>query len=97
MDVTGRNPDHWRIVGWLYNDVYYTSDAEFRKAVNSEGFEKADRNVGPDETWFGTDRVGDSMPLDEKAPPMGIQPEGRRFKVSRASICVAAVGVPDRC
>ena len=85
MDTTGRNPDDWRVVGWLYNDIYYTDNESFRKATKVADFEVADLNLGPSETWFGTDRVGDELPLDSKVPPVAVQPEGRRFKVDEAA------------
>lgn len=81
FDCTGREPAGWSVLGWLYNGEYYNSAKKLRKAVAEPGFEKAQLNVGPDETWFGSDRTGEELPLDSKAPPMSVEPEGRRFKV----------------
>lgn len=36
-DITGRDPSKWRIEGFLYNDILYESEDEFREAFFSEG------------------------------------------------------------
>jgi primary-amine oxidase len=69
MDITGRDPSQWHLVGWLYNDIYYTS----------EGFEKLTPNISGD--WIGTDQAGSTMPFDDLPPPMPVQPAGQRFSV----------------
>ncbi len=79
MDITGRDPSQWHLVGWLYNDIYYTSTADFRAAWQSEGFEKLSPNYADD--WIGTDQSGTPMPFDELPPPMPVQPGGQRFSV----------------
>lgn len=84
LDITGRSADGWSFNGWLYNDIFYNSHAAFRAAWNSTSFEKATRNSGSDDLtnpWFGSDKVGDALPLDTIPPPMQIQPAEARFKV----------------
>ncbi|KAM0749530.1 copper amine oxidase [Meredithblackwellia eburnea MCA 4105] len=79
VDQTGRDPSNWFLVGWLYQDIYYTSTAEFRAAWKNGDVVKATKNEAGD--WIGTDRVGDELKYDDRAPPMQIQPSGQRFAV----------------
>ncbi|KAM0789976.1 hypothetical protein ACM66B_005309 [Microbotryomycetes sp. NB124-2] len=81
MDITGRDPAGWTIEGWLYNDVFYSTTAEFLEAYKSPDFIKATPNNGQNESWIGTDRAGEPLPYDTRAPPMQILPEGKRWAV----------------
>lgn len=58
-------------MGWLYNNVFYSSTADFRAAWETEGFEKIDINY--DSVDYFTDRVGTPFLEDAKAPPISIQ------------------------
>ncbi|KAL5003358.1 copper amine oxidase [Aspergillus recurvatus] len=31
-DVTGRGPSQWKLLGWMYNDIFYETTEEFREA-----------------------------------------------------------------
>ncbi|GAA5905162.1 hypothetical protein JCM6882_000397 [Rhodosporidiobolus microsporus] len=81
FDITGRNPDGWGLTGWLYNNVFYGSTAEFRAAWEAGEIEKATRNDGESESWYGTDKAGEDLPHDDRAPPMQIAPGGQRFAI----------------
>jgi primary-amine oxidase len=58
IDQTGRDSSKWCLVGLLWDNVYYTSIAEFRKAWENGTMGKPTRNVGVNETWPGTDKAG---------------------------------------
>lgn len=78
-DVTGRDPSKWRVEGWLYNGIFYTSTAAFRSAYWTPGFEKLGVNVEGD--WARTDHQGPTMPLDDRRPPVLAAPSGSRFSL----------------
>lgn len=71
----------WRLVGWLYGGKYYPGTAAFLAAFNSSSFKTYTRNEGVDGSWAMTDKKGADLPLDSRAPPMQILPEGKRWKV----------------
>ncbi|GAA5866523.1 hypothetical protein JCM8547_000655 [Rhodosporidiobolus lusitaniae] len=81
--ITGRNPENWRLGGLLYNDVFYTSIADFRAAWSDGTMIKATRNDGEGDAWIGTDKQGEDLPFDDRAPPMQIAPGGQRFAVDQ--------------
>ncbi|KAJ7032822.1 copper amine oxidase [Mycena alexandri] len=84
-DITGRDSSKWRLLGWLYGDIFYSTTEEFRKAWKSPGFVKYELNL-PGE-WIGTDQTGDFFPADNIAPPVAVQPNGlsgQRFAVDEA-------------
>ncbi|KAK4047619.1 hypothetical protein OIV83_005277 [Microbotryomycetes sp. JL201] len=83
MDITGRDPAGWSIEGWLYNDVFYSTTAEFLDAYSSPDFVKATPNNGQDEDWIGTNQAGEPLPNDDRAPPMQILPQGKRWAVDQ--------------
>jgi primary-amine oxidase len=77
--MTGRDPNGWGLVAWLYNDVLYSSTEEFRAAWASGKIAKLEKNAsGP---HVSTDRQGDALPMDDIPPPMMIQPAGQRFAI----------------
>ncbi|KAJ5587639.1 uncharacterized protein N7459_003404 [Penicillium hispanicum] len=78
-DVTGRDPSKWKILGWLYNDVFYPTTEDFREAYYSPGFEKLKPNA--DGVWAQTDQRGKILPHDRSYPPTSIAPSGSRFAV----------------
>lgn len=77
---TGRDPADWSLIGWLYNDVYYTSTADFRAAWSSPGFEKAGVHNQEGE-WTNPTFDYDYLPLDEKPFPLAVSPGEARFEV----------------
>ncbi|KAJ7906597.1 copper amine oxidase, partial [Mycena leptocephala] len=76
-DITGRDSSKWKVLGWLYGDIFYSTTAEFRKAWKSPGFVKYELNL-PGE-WIGSDqaRAGPHFPADDIAPPVEVQPNGK--------------------
>ncbi|KAJ7769348.1 copper amine oxidase [Mycena metata] len=78
-DITGRDSSKWRLLGWLYGDIFYSTTEEFRKAWKSPGFLKYELNL-PGE-WIGSDQTGNPFPADDVAPPVAVQPNGQRFAV----------------
>ncbi|KAJ7910597.1 putative copper amine oxidase [Mycena leptocephala] len=78
-DITGRDSSKWKVLGWLYGDIFYSTTAEFRKAWKSPGFVKYELNL-PGE-WIGSDQTGPHFPADDIAPPVAVQPNGQRFSI----------------
>ncbi|KAL4749209.1 hypothetical protein BDW72DRAFT_195030 [Aspergillus terricola var. indicus] len=78
-DVTGRDPSQWKLLGWMYNDIFYETTEEFREAYWSPGFVKLKPNV--DGAWAHTEQKGPVPPQDRKQPPVIIAPDGARYSV----------------
>ncbi|KAL4790421.1 copper amine oxidase [Aspergillus venezuelensis] len=78
-DVTGRDPSQWKLLGWMYNDIFYETTGEFREAYWSPGFVKLGPNL--DGAWAHTDQRGQVPPQDRKQPPQSVAPEGARYSV----------------
>lgn len=78
-DITGRDPSKWSVVALQYNGIFYESEADLRKAINSSGFIKPGTNV--DGAWACTDYNNVSFPHDELNPPVSVAPDGPRFTV----------------
>ncbi|KAK0820778.1 hypothetical protein LTR75_001364 [Friedmanniomyces endolithicus] len=81
-DVTGRDPANWTFEGWLYNDIFYPTTADFRKAYWSGNFTKLGANIEGD--WARTDQQGPVPPMDTASPPSAIAPSGARYSVDQA-------------
>jgi primary-amine oxidase len=82
IDMTGRDPSKWSLIGWLYNDIYYTSTADFRAAWSSPSFEKAGvHNIPSEYIALPGFKEEDSPPLDVRPHPFPIQPAEARFEV----------------
>ncbi|KAL8775892.1 MAG: hypothetical protein Q9194_003537 [Teloschistes cf. exilis] len=78
-DITGRDPSKWSVVALQYNGIFYESEADLRKAINSSGFIKPGTNL--DGAWACTDYNNISFPHDELNPPVSVAPDGPRFTV----------------
>ncbi|KAJ7479846.1 copper amine oxidase [Mycena latifolia] len=81
-DITGRDSSKWKVLGWVYGDIFYPTTEEFRKAWSSPDFVKYDLNLPG--SWIGSDQTGDPLPGDNIAPPVAVQPSGQRFAVDEA-------------
>jgi primary-amine oxidase len=81
-EVTGRDPSKWKVLGWLYNDIFYSTTEEFRKAFYSHGFKKLGANI--EGKWAQTDQQGKVLPHDRSYPPVSVAPSGSRFAVDEA-------------
>ncbi|WFC98813.1 primary-amine oxidase [Malassezia yamatoensis] len=85
-DITGRDITKWSVKGWYYNGQFWNSTEAFREAWQHGQIRKPDQINSPyldnnEHAWYGTDRFGEALPHDEKAPPASIAPEGQRFAV----------------
>ena len=81
VNVTGRDPSKWKLLGWLWDDIFYETTEEFRTAYWSSEAPKLAPNVeGP---WATTDQQGAIMPLDTMYPPTLVAPTGSRFFVDK--------------
>jgi primary-amine oxidase len=80
VDITGRDPSKWMVVGWYYDGNYWSTTDAFRKSVKTLA-----RTPGPnvDGPWTATGQQGDKLPRDHLYPPVSVQPDGPRFGVDR--------------
>ena len=79
VNVTGRNPTGWSVLGWYYNGIFYETADDLRKAIEAPGFPIPGPNV--DGPWGSTDQAGEMLPNDQLYPPISIQPDGPRFSL----------------
>ena len=78
-DITGRDIKKWKLEGWFYNNVWYSSTGEFQKAYWAPGFEKV--RGGSEGAWAHTDRQGEPLPRDTAPPPAASASSPPRFSV----------------
>ena len=78
-DVTGRDPSKWKFEGWLYDDIFYPTTQEFKKAYWSKGFQKLVANAEGD--WARSDQQGRVPPMDTLFSPTTSLPGGSRYSV----------------
>ncbi|KAI2080782.1 hypothetical protein LOZ04_004158 [Ophidiomyces ophidiicola] len=79
LNIAGRDPAKWAVLGWFYNGIFYKSTQAFRRAYFSPGFEKLYANI--DGAWAQLSRDGEPFRHDTIAAPLQVQPEGARFAV----------------
>jgi primary-amine oxidase len=80
IDITGRNPDRWFVLGVLYNNIFYPSAAEFRAAWEKPGFEKLAKTV--DGEFGGNTRRGEELPLETLPAPASVE-LAKRYSVDK--------------
>ena len=79
LDVTGRDPSKWSVLGWYYQGAFYETADGLRKAIKQYGFRKPGPNA--DGPWTSTDWNNETVPHDNISPPVPVQPEGQRWGV----------------
>lgn len=79
MNIAGRDPSKWSVLGWFYNGIFYKTTEAFRRAFYSPKFEKLGPNVDGD--WAQLYRQGEPFAKDTIPAPTMIQPEGGRYSV----------------
>ena len=79
--MTGRDPSKWKVEGWLYNDIFYETTEDFKKAYYSPGFKNLAPNVEGD--WARTDQNGPRLPQDKAPPPQAVAPAAPRYSVDQ--------------
>lgn len=89
-DITGRDPAQWKVEGWFYNGIFYSSTEEFREAYWSDGFEKLPPNEFGE--WASTNHHGPAFEEDYAAPPKSVAPSGPRYKVDEQAKYVEWMG-----
>ncbi|KAH7177223.1 copper amine oxidase [Fusarium sp. MPI-SDFR-AT-0072] len=78
-DITGRDPTKWNVTGWVYNNEFYKDLDAFRKVIAEPDFKPLGANL--DQPWAHTNKHGDTLPLDDEAPPASVQSGKERFAV----------------
>lgn len=80
-DITGRDPEGWKLLHIFYDNKLYNGVEDFRAAWKSPNFTKLTRQADGD--WANTGKSGTAPPLDARSPPIQIQPDGQRFAVDK--------------
>jgi primary-amine oxidase len=81
FDLTGRNWEDWKTVGWYTHNKFYASTDEFRAAISSSDFVKPPPFDTVDGNWTSTDQKGPPLPLDDQPPPVSVSQGPQRFKI----------------
>lgn len=86
VDITGRNSSEYFVTKWVYNNIVYNSNEEFRKAWESESFVKLPKvnssKMNTTDSFIFVGQQGATRQLDEKLAPISVEPQGRRWKFS---------------
>lgn len=90
-DTTGRDPNQWQVILWLYNNVTYESTEDFRRAWEAPDFQRILPNT--DGSWTQLESqlspFGDGLEL---GPPEVVQPAGSRVQIDRHESYVSWMG-----
>ncbi|KAL6824800.1 amine oxidase catalytic domain-containing protein [Trichoderma sp. SZMC 28015] len=79
LDITGRDPSKWSLIGWYYNGIYYPTTSAFRTAAMSNNFTVLGANF--DGPWARLDKQGTAMTYDHYPPPTAVMPGSNRFSI----------------
>ncbi|EFY87548.1 membrane copper amine oxidase, putative [Metarhizium acridum CQMa 102] len=79
VDVMGRDPSKWSVIGWYYDGKYYPTTKAFRAAAASSNFTILGANS--DGPWAQIDKQGNPMKFDHLPPPTAVMPGSNRFSV----------------
>lgn len=79
VDVMGRDPSKWSVIGWYYDGKYYPTTNAFRAAAASSNFTLLGANS--DGPWAQIERQGSPMKFDHLPPPTAVMPGSNRFSV----------------
>lgn len=90
LDTTGRDPENWKIMAWLYNRKIYTSTDEFRSAWQSPGFEKLPVNYDGD--WTTIEDFSTEVPDRDKPAPLMVHPGNPRYQIDREAQYISWMG-----
>ncbi|OJD28624.1 copper amine oxidase [Diplodia corticola] len=77
LNITGRDPNGWGVMGWYYDGIFYGSTEDFREAWKAGKVSRIAYET--DGTWGTTDWNREELPLDQYNPPMAIKPDNPRF------------------
>ena len=89
VDATSPDLSDWTVGDFYYNGVLYSSEEEFRAAVNHPDFIRTPPNL--DGPWTDTEDFGD-YPERDLPPPVSVQPYGPRYKLDRKERFVSWFG-----
>jgi primary-amine oxidase len=67
------------VTGWVYNNIFYPTLDDLRKAATDPEFRKLGVNV--DAAWAHSDSHGEPLQFDDLPPPVGVQQGPPRFSV----------------
>ncbi|KAK4059971.1 hypothetical protein Trihar35433_10515 [Trichoderma harzianum] len=79
LDITGRDPSKWSLIGWYYNGIYYPTTNAFRTAAMSSNFTVLGANF--DGPWARLDKQGTAMTYEHYPPPTAVMPGSNRFSI----------------
>jgi primary-amine oxidase len=77
IDITGRDPSRWSVIGWYYGGQFWPTTKAFKAAASSPTFKSLGAPV--DGLLGNTDPQGPLLPHDDLYPPTALQPQGTRY------------------
>ncbi|TEB24011.1 copper amine oxidase [Coprinellus micaceus] len=75
LDITGRDPAAWKLLGLYYAGVYYETADDLRAAMAKADFVRTEKVVVTQSLM--TNRTGTPLPYDDEAPPVAYQSQKR--------------------
>ncbi|KAL2211275.1 copper amine oxidase [Sarocladium strictum] len=90
-DFAGTDPSLWKLVGIVYNLVYYKTVEDFRDAYEAGRIIKTP-DPALDDSFLRKNRKGTPRELENRFAPTILQPGGRRYKVDDANKYVEYMG-----
>ncbi|EAU83093.2 copper amine oxidase [Coprinopsis cinerea okayama7 len=75
LDITGRDPAGWKLLGIYYGGIFYESAAAFRAAWEKSDFVRTEKTFVTQSMM--TNRTGEILPYDYEAPPAQFQTQKR--------------------
>jgi primary-amine oxidase len=91
-DTTGRDPAHWKVVQWLYNDIVYATADDLREAIKSPSFVKLPGNIDGNWTRIEPEQGDCDHDYSHEAPPSFVQTGKSRILVDKEEGFVAWMG-----
>lgn len=89
-DVTDRDPNRWKVLAWVYNDIVYSNVDELRKACFAADFEILGVNF--DGNWTSTDQQGPALPMEDLPAPVWTSPSKPRYLLDHEQRSVSWMG-----
>ncbi|PPQ63631.1 hypothetical protein CVT24_004383 [Panaeolus cyanescens] len=79
-DITGRDPNGWKLLGIYYCGVFYGDVDDLRAAMKKPDFVRTEKTFVTQSMM--TNRTGEILPYDTEAPPILVQTQ-KRFTVDK--------------
>ncbi|KAA8623161.1 TynA Cu2+-containing amine oxidase [Pyrenophora tritici-repentis] len=80
FDLTGRNWEDWKVMGWYSLGQFWETADEFRAVINAPDYQIMPPSA-QDGDWSSTDQRGEPWPLDDLPPPQPVSQGPQRFRI----------------